>query len=41
VVARRRVAVEHPGRGYDELAAKVIRANGRDPSNCQMLWMRR
>ena len=29
--ARQRVAAEHPGRGWDELAADVIRAKGRDP----------
>jgi hypothetical protein len=30
VIARRRVAAEHPGCGYDELPADVVRANGRD-----------
>jgi hypothetical protein len=30
VTARRRVAAEYPGRGYDELPAEIIRAGGRD-----------
>jgi hypothetical protein len=30
VAARRRVAAEYPGRGYDELAAEVVHADGRD-----------
>jgi hypothetical protein len=31
VEARRRIAAECPGRGYDELAAEVVRAGQRDP----------
>jgi hypothetical protein len=30
VTARRRVAAEYPGQGYDELAADIVRADGRD-----------
>ena len=29
--ARQRVAAEHPGRGWDELAGDVVCAKGRDP----------
>jgi hypothetical protein len=31
VAARRRVALEYPGRGYDELPAETVRADQRDP----------
>jgi hypothetical protein len=31
VTARRRIAAELPGRGYDELPAEIVRADGRDP----------
>jgi hypothetical protein len=30
VTARRRVAAEHPGQGYDEIAGEIVRADGRD-----------
>jgi hypothetical protein len=31
VTARRRVAAEHPGHGYDELPAEIVRSDLRDP----------
>jgi hypothetical protein len=31
VEARQRIAIEHPGRGYDQIAATIVRADGQDP----------